>query len=64
MTINKPYKPGVLKEQLVVVSPSKESSELTGLDRSSSFTWCLNTFISSYSKELLRSGVETDSEGK
>ena len=62
MTINKPYKPGVLKEQLVVFSPNKESSDLTGLDRSSSFTWCLDTFISSYYKKLFRSGVEMDSE--
>lgn len=62
MTINKPYMPGVLKEQLVVVSLNKESSELTGLDRSSSFTWCLNTFIPSYYKKLFGSGAEMDSE--
>lgn len=60
MTINKPYKPGVLKEQLVVVSLNKESSELTALG-SSSFTWRLNTFLPSYYKKLFGSGAEMDS---
>lgn len=62
MTLNKPYKPGVLKVQLVVVSPNKEPSELTGLDRSSSSMWCLNKFISSSYKNLFRLGVEKDLE--